>query len=273
MFKNAKLFEVVLLAIILMTLQACEREVFFGRIVIEITDGPFPIEIIEEASIRVFKFEAHQVGSEEDAGMILISEDTMIYNLIDLRNGVTENLAESEIKTGEYDYFRMYVDKASLTIIDGESFDVKVPSGSTSGIKVKIDRSVLVEEGLTSELLLDIDLSKSFVLKGNYNTPAGIKGFNFKPVVRAINISDAGRIEGYVKDTEAKPIDAVSIEVSFESDTYSTFSDSKGYYNIIGLPTGIYSLVAEKEDYNTLNLDNIVVVAANRTTRNLELVK
>ena len=96
MKRNAKIFGLVMLTIVLMTFQACESEAFFGKIVIEITDDPFPIDIIEEASIRVFKFEAHPMGSEEDTDMILLSEDTMSFNLIDLRNGVTENLVESE---------------------------------------------------------------------------------------------------------------------------------------------------------------------------------
>lgn len=244
-----------------------------GRITVLITDDPFPIEFIEEASIRIIKFEAHPLDSDEDENMILLSEDTAKYNLIDLRNGVVEELLNAEIESGSYDYFRLYVDEAGLTLIDGESYSVKVPSGSTSGIKVKIDPPVTVGQGLTEELLLDIDLGESFVLNGNYLTPAGINGFNFKPVIRAINVSDAGRIEGIIKDEESNLLNGVSVMVEYESNTYTTFSDSAGFYTIISLPTGIYKMTAEKEGFQKLLLEDIVIVAGNKTSRNLTMLR
>jgi len=50
----------------------------------------------------------------------------------------------------------------------------------------------------------------------------------------------------------------------------SAFSDVTGYYNIIGLATGIYSLFATKENFDTVRSD-IVIIAGNRTTRNFTL--
>jgi hypothetical protein len=150
---------------------------------------------------------------------------------------------------------------------------VKVPSGSTSGIKVKVDPPLTVEQGLTEELLLDIDLGESFVLNGNYLTPAGIKGFNFKPVIRAINVSDAGRIEGIIKDEDSNLLNGVSVMVESESDKYTTFSDSTGFYSIISLPTGIYRLTAEKEGYQELKIGDIVIVAGNKTSRNFTMLR
>lgn len=264
----------VLVALIAIISLSCEKnESLKGRLVVYITDDPFPIEIIQEASIKVFRFEAHPKEYEEDEGMIILSEDTVKHNLIELRNGVLESLVDTEILEGEYDYFRLYVYDASLKIVDGDSFSVKVPSGSTSGIKILVDPPVVVTEGLTSEFVLDIDLSKSYVLNGNYYTSAGIKGFLFKPVIRAFNVSDAGRIEGLVKDAESNPINGVSLAVELDSETYTTFSDSTGYYNLIGLPTGIYKLTAEKEGYKTVYLEDVVVVAGNKTTRNITMTR
>lgn len=272
--KAVKLLTVVLIGALMCSLHSCEKEKpYYGRITVLITDDPFPIDLIEEASIRVVKLEAHPIDSDEDENMILLSEDTVKYNLIDLRNGVVEELIDSEIEAGSYDYFRLYVDEAGLTLIDGESYSVKVPSGSTSGIKIKVDPPVTVEQGLTEELMLDIDLGASFVLNGNYLTPAGIHGFNFKPVIRAINIADAGRIEGIIKDEESKLLNGVSVMMEYESNTYTTFSDSAGFYTIISLPTGIYKMTAEKEGYQKQILEDIVVVAGNKTSRNLTMLR
>ena len=43
---------------------------------------------------------------------------------------------------------------------------MKVPSGEQTGIKVFIDPGIHVEGGISAELLLDFDLSKSFVMRG-----------------------------------------------------------------------------------------------------------
>jgi hypothetical protein len=51
-----------------------------------------------------------------------------------------------------------------------------------------------VTTSLTQDVMLDFDLSRSFVVQGNPDTPAGIQGFHFKPVVRAVNVSDAGSL-------------------------------------------------------------------------------
>lgn len=262
----------ILLISIVLFFQSCEKEKITGRLSIFITDAPFPIGLVEEANITVFKLQAHAINAEEDSEMITLSEDTLEFNLMNLRNGVVEALVEVDIEAGEYDYFRLFIDDASLKLIDGRKFDVKTPSGSTSGIKLKVDPVIIVDGGLTTELIIDVDLSKSFVLNGNISTPAGIKGVLFKPVIRAFNISEYGSISGKVNDSNSDPIANVLLSVEYESEKYSTFSDSTGYYSINGIPTGIHTLRAEKESFANMSLENIVIVAANMTTRNLTLV-
>ena len=257
--------------LVILSFMACTEHSQNGRLIIGLTDDPFPIELIDSATIEIFRLEAHPADLDDDEAMVLLSTDTASFDLMKLRNGVVETLVDIEIEAGAYDYLRIYVSEASLTLIEGETFVVKVPSGSTSGIKVKIDPDIVVEGGITSELLLDIDLAGSFVLNGSIDTPAGIKGFNFKPVIRAINISDAGRIEGFVKDTLRVPINAVNLWVNVEDETYSTYSEEDGYYNIIGIPTGIHTLYAFKENYDSVIVENVVVVAGNKTTRDLTL--
>ncbi len=45
-------------------------------------------------------------------------------------------------------------------------------------------------------MTLDFDLEKSFVVQGNPNTAAGIKGFHFKPVVKPLGYSEADSTNG-----------------------------------------------------------------------------
>jgi hypothetical protein len=100
-----------------------------------------------------------------------------------------------------------------------------------------------------------------------------IKGFNFKPVIRAYNVSDTGSIEGKVKDSDGKPVTGAMMNVEYESTNFTTYSDTTGYYQVVGIPTGVHTLSVSKETYKSQVLENIVVIAANRTTRDITLEK
>jgi hypothetical protein len=248
-----------------------------GKLTVRMTDAPLNIDLVEEANVTISKIEARQVVEEEaeaDTGnpFITLYNQTETYNLLELRNGVTETLVDMEIPTGDYDLIRLYVDEASLTLTNGQTYDVKVPSGNTTGIKVFIDPEIQVEGGLTSELLLDFDVSQSFVMKGNLNTPAGVKGFNFKPVIRAVNETTAGRINGMVTDTADTAINEAAVWVEKDSVITTTYSDTTGSYAILGIKEGTYDVYAAKEGYDTLKVSGVEVKAGNQTTQNLELM-
>jgi len=242
-----------------------------GRLVVKVTDAPFDISNIESATVTVNKVEIKKVGDcvSDGSPWVILSEDTITLDLMDLRNGVTETLIDIEVPAGEYDMLRLYVDEAGLKVTDIEvPFSVKVPSGSQTGIKIHVDPFIEVSDRLTAELLLDIDLSRSFVLRGNMRNN---NGFIFKPVIRAANLSTAGRIQGMVTDTSDVKI--IEAEVWIEQDTVvaTTFADTLGYYAIIGIPAGTYSVSATKEGYDTVSVDDVIIKAGNRTIKNFKL--
>ena len=177
-----------------------------GRLVIKLTDAPFPFDMIESATINIFKVEIRKVSEGDEEGYPYIElplpDDSNEFNLLDLRNGITADLVDMGIEPGEYDLIRLYVDKAGLKVKDGDEFTVKVPSGPQTGIKIFMDPPLKVVSELTTDVVLDFNLEKSFVLKGNAYTPAGIKGFNFKPVVKAVNNTTEGTLAGEVYDEE-----------------------------------------------------------------------
>jgi len=246
-----------------------------GRLVIKVTDAPFPIDLIESASVTITKVEIREASDElnEENPFIVLSEDTQTFDLIDLRNGVVDELLDIEIPQGKYDLIRLYVDQADLKIKDGGNFNVIVPSGQQTGIKVFINPGLVVEGGLTSELLLDFDLSKSFVLRGNLNHRSGINGFIFKPVIRVVNNSTAGRLEGMVTDTVKVKIKEASVWIKQDTIIATTIADTLGHYAIIGIPAGIYSVFAAKENYDTVKVEGVKIVEGNRTILNLVLPK
>ena len=245
-----------------------------GRLVVKVTDDPFNISYVESATVTITKIEIRKICDciPDGSPFIVISEDPVIIDLIDLRNGVVEELADLEIPAGEYDLVRLYVDEASLKLFDIASpFKVKVPGGQQTGIKVFMSPVLRVEGGLTSELLLDFDLSRSFVMRGNLHHSAGVNGFIFKPCIRATNLSTAGRIEGMVTDTVNVKIENAKVWVEQDTVVATAFTDASGYYAFIGIPAGTYSILATKENYDTVEYAGIKVIEGNRTIQNFAL--
>jgi hypothetical protein len=254
-----------------------------GKLVVKVTDDPFNIDYVESATVTITKIEIKKAGDGVSDGnpFLIISEDTVTFDLLTLRNGITEEIANIDIPQGNYDQVRLYVDQASLRI-KGQSnaYTVKVPSGKQTGIKIFIRPSLSVSGGLTSELLLDFDLSKSFVMRGNMAHSAGVNGFIFKPCIKAANNSTAGRIEGHVADTANKiMIENAKVWVMQDTIMATAFTDATGYYAFIGVPAGTYTVFANKEDvvnavdYDTVNYSGVTVVPANRTIQDFILNK
>lgn len=250
-----------------------------GRLTVNITDAPFPIDIVDKTVVTIDRLSIGSAAEGEDEGNFLVlSEEEREIDLLDLTNGVTLELASVDIDAGTYDEIRLHVVDAKVLLKDGTEFDLKIPSGSSSGLKIKIAPAVTIEEGLESTVLLDFDVSKSFVMQGNMNTPAGIKGFLFKPVIRCVFEGFTGQIEGTVTDTSAVVLPNALVKVwnltpEMEPDTVVTsgFTNETGYYKIIGLPEGTYHLTGELENYETLLIEEVAVESKVTTTVDFEL--
>ncbi|HNY14504.1 MAG TPA: DUF4382 domain-containing protein [Bacteroidales bacterium] len=244
-----------------------------GTLSVKITDAPFPIDMVEAAEVTITRVELRKAGDGISDGnpFIVLFEDTITFNLLDLRNGIVAELLEAEIPEGTYNLMRLYVEEASLKIRDGETYKVKIPGGQQTGIKIFVRPSFTVTGGLTTELLLDFDLSRSFLMIGNLNSPHGINGFHFKPVIRAVNNSTAGRITGMVMDTSLVKLANAQLWLKQDSVIAETYTDSLGYYAFIGIPAGDYSLFATKADYDTASCEGLRVAAGNRTIKDFML--
>ncbi len=261
----------------------------YGRLSVKLTDAPFPHDLVAEANVTVFKIDARYKGdvnldeemidststsveTDGDNRFIVLMEDEVQVNLLELTNGVTENLANLEVPVGTYDLIRVYVEGVNVVLKDGTIYDLKVPSGSQSGIKVFVKPGITVNGGLTSDLLLDFDVSRSFVAKGGTRN---ITGFNFKPVIKASNLSTAGTLVGFVTELqEETPVGVEGAQIAvFSADTLNTttFTDVDGSYMLMGLDAGSYTVEVEKDGYIMQTADNVQIDAANKTVLDFEL--
>lgn len=254
-----------------------------GRVNVHITDAPFPIDLVSSTIVTIDAVEIRKQADAEmdddEASFILLAEGEMEIDLLELTNGITEQIASADIEAGTYDMIRLHVVNAKVILNDGTEFDLQIPSGYTSGLKVKIQPAVSISEGQTSDVLLDFDVNQSFIVKGNLDSQIG--GFIFKPVVRGVYLGAAGRIEGNVSDTQGNPLENAWIKLWIpevenelnENDSLivSSFTDTEGNYKLIGLPANSYTLTAELEGFKADTTENISVTAGQATTVNPEL--
>lgn len=245
-----------------------------GKLNVRMTDAPFPTDLVAEANVTISKIDIRQAGESEGSSFITILDTEVSANLLDLTNGVTANLTSVDIPVGSYNLVRLYVSEASVVLKDGTSYDLTVPSGAQTGIKVFIDPAIQVEGGLTAELLLDVDVASSFVPKGGLDIGV-VTGFIFKPVIKASNESFAGRLTGAVTtEAEGESTAVAGAQVAvFAADTLNTttFADAEGSYTILGLAAGSYDVTVEAEGYVSATTENVEIVAANATTTNFQL--
>ena len=246
-----------------------------GHVAFLLTDAPFPTDMVAEANVTIDKIEIRMVAdsdsTENDSTtFITVSEEMMEFNLLDLRNGVTAELTEAELDTGTYDLIRMHVVDANVVLNDEDSttYDLKIPSGSSSGLKIKIMEGLTVADGGNSTVLLDFDVSKSFVVQGNAKSKKGIKGFIFKPVIRAVVQEDfTGIINGYVSVGDSVAVGNATVEFyQMDSLITSALTDTTGYYAAIGLPTADYDIKCIAEGYEEFETSGIVVIANDTTS-------
>ena len=124
----------------------------------------------------------------------MIRTRRFIFDLLTLRDGITTDLTGFvEIEAGLYQGLRLVVDHAQVTLADGllflddtDSATLQVPSGSQSGIKVKLDEAIDAAEGESTTVTVDFDVDRNFVIQGGQGQSA-IRAVLFTPVLMELD--------------------------------------------------------------------------------------
>jgi len=121
-----------------------------------------PIDGIESVWLTISAVSVHSVTGE----WIDISVDNQTIDLLNLRYGVTHTLGIGTIPAGSYDQLRLIVTDSSV-VVDGQTHDLFIPSGATSGVKLHFEFTVSDDQ--LSTMLIDWDASESI----HYSPGAG----------------------------------------------------------------------------------------------------
>jgi hypothetical protein len=237
-----------------------------ARIRVLLTDAPS--DYIGAAEVDIGRVELVPV---DDGPPIVLSEDGTdgFVNLLDLQDAATMPLAEADIEPGAFAQLRLIVEAARVEMIEGYEFRdgstemaLFVPSGAQTGIKLILksadDSGPLEIVPGETVLVLDFDVSRSFVLRGNPETPAGVHGVNFKPTIRVTAMDVAGSISGTVRPAEgegddvsvggltvvAEPVDGGDV-VGYQTEAGTAITADDGTYTIHFLVPGTYQVFVE----------------------------
>ncbi len=208
-------------------------------------------------------------------------------------------LIDKLVDVGNYDEIRLLVDGAPMTnyVLDaGGMAELMIPNGSSSGLKIKGNFSVL--ENRPASLVMDLDLRQSITMAGNSGK------YILKPVVRLVSDKEAGHIRGTVdpaslgsmpacSDADPNTYNAVYVYAGhnvtpddidqkspqspapFATTSIAYDNDIMGYlYEAAFLPAGKYTVAftcnADAEDLDNGNDDlkffgiqNVTVLASN----------
>lgn len=216
-----------------------------GTMTVEMTDAP--IDSADAVNVFIERVEVNNAENDEE-GWTVLNEPQKIYNLLELTNGATEVIATKKLEPGTYNQIRLILSRGGHSVeVDGESYDMKVPSGSETGVKLNVD--VEIEPDYEYVLLIDFDASRSVVAAG---PPGNAVKYLLKPVpgkgIIATEKAITGNIEGEVEPAEARPvIFAIDDVDATEPDTLaSTIADTtSGYFKIIGLEEGSYDVAID----------------------------
>jgi hypothetical protein len=141
----------------------------------------------DEVNITVSRIRVHQSQNADDSASGWRDHNLTPprrINLIDLQNGVLEELGQMALPAGQYTQLRLLLDanapannntaNSVLPVGVSEQQPLDTPSGTQSGIK--LINSFTVPAGGLVDLLLDFDACKSIVTRGNGS-------FGLKPVI------------------------------------------------------------------------------------------
>lgn len=164
-----------------------------GRLNLRVTDAP-----IDSAAQVVVEFSGVSLKPADGEALEFTFDEPKRIDLLSLQGSASESLLTDEtVPAGDYEWIRLAVNAehdgvldSYIELTDGTMPELRVPSGSQSGLKLVSGFTVVA--GGTANFTIDFDLRKSIVM------PGGQAGAFLKPALRLIDNASVGTIAGRV---------------------------------------------------------------------------
>jgi hypothetical protein len=218
-----------------------------GHLTIHLTDAPGDFE---QVNLVVTRVSVHR----SDQAWETLKDETVTYDLMELRNGVFAVLAAGDVPAGHYTQVRLHIGEGTNVVVDGVAHPLFVPSGMQTGYKLVGEFDV--PAGGDVEITLDFDAARSIVLTGEGD-------YILKPTARVIVGDQAGRIVGRLlpEGAEAEVLAMQGTEI-----LQSTEAGPDGRFVLAALPAGDYSVaIHPSEGYRDTTLTEVAVTSGATT--------
>lgn len=231
-----------LVALMVTITTQCKKENETAKVTFYLTDAPAAYQAvnIDLQSIKI-------LSSTDSSETSIELERTGIYNLLDFSGGLDTVLASVELPIGKISQIRLILGENNSVVVGDETFDLKVPSGSESGLKLKVNETIVA--GGDYHFVMDFDASRSVKVKGNGK-------YSLQPVIRMFSKSEAGVIKGSVTPIETRPF----VWAINGTDTLGTVASETGDFKLTGVPEGTYTLsFVPQNGAGTFELNDVAV--------------
>lgn len=230
-----------------------------SKVSVRMSDAPGDYD---EVNVEVLDVKIKSNSETGEDGWVSIGNITPgIYNLLDLTGGVNVLLADNEVPSGYLGQIRLVLGEHNTVIKDGTTYPLKTPSAQQSGLKLKVNQTLV--PGVTYDFLLDFDVEHSVVVQ------AGSSGnYNLHPVIRVSTNAVSGAIKGIVTPIAVQSL--VSVQVG--DVTVSAYTNELGAFQLNGIPAGTYTVTITPDPSSALPplvIPNIVVVNGQITNMNI----
>ena len=195
---------------------------------VRMTDAPGPYDAvyIDVRGVEV-------IGS--NGATMTLDTEAQVYNLLDLSNGVSIEIASDMVETPNVNQVRLILGTNNSVVVDGQTYPLSTPSAQQSGLKINVNQQL--ETNVANTLLIDFDAHQSVVEEGNGT-------YSLKPVLRMVESDIQGSISGSLSVT------AVNATITAESTTgatYTTVVNENGAFQLVGLSAGTYTVTITPE--------------------------
>ena len=245
-----------------------------GTLSVAITDSPACG--YDQIFITVEKVRVHQSATANDTDadwQEIVLNPAKRIDLLELTNGVLEELGQTALPTGTYTQMRLVLASNNASsapypnaVVPTSSNPKELPkeeplttpSGQQSGIKMNVN--ITVEPDKVVDFVIDFDACKSIVTAGNSGT------YLLKPVVTGyVVLSDAGqRIIGYIDLATMGGATKVSVQQG-GAVVKATPPDATGKFVLYPVPPGTYDLVIVSAGKATTVMTGVPVVTTGYT--------
>jgi len=124
---------------------------------VRMTDAPGPYD---EVNIDLQAVEV--IGSNGQS--VTLNTTAGIYNLLDLSNGISTQIALSDLGDVKASQIRLLLGTNNTIVVDGVSYPLSTPSADQSGLKINVNQTLVQDQ--VNTILIDFDANASIVETG-----------------------------------------------------------------------------------------------------------